>query len=48
MARKGFITISIRPEDHARLTKRVTYEKKIYDIVTEALDALEKEKVKKQ
>lgn len=38
----GFKRIRIRESDHMRLAKRVTYDKKIYDVVTEALDALEK------
>ncbi|MGI0044758.1 MAG: hypothetical protein ACRD47_13715 [Nitrososphaeraceae archaeon] len=38
---KEFITIRIRISDHARLTKRVTHDDKIYEWVTAALDALE-------
>jgi len=37
----GFKTIRIRESDHERLTKHVTYELKIYDIIGLALDALE-------
>jgi hypothetical protein len=39
---KGFMTIRIKESDHVRMTKRVTHDTKIHDIVTEALDALEK------
>jgi hypothetical protein len=41
---EGFITIRIKESDHARMTKRVTHDIKIHDVVTAALDALEKVK----
>jgi hypothetical protein len=41
---QGFINIRIKDSDHKRLTKLVTYETKIHDVVTMAIDALEKGK----
>lgn len=41
---KDFVRIRIRKSDHARITKRVTHEIKIYEVITKALDALDKVK----
>jgi hypothetical protein len=43
----GFKRIRIKEADHTRLIKRVTYERKIHDVITEALDALDKQEMKK-
>jgi hypothetical protein len=42
----GFVTIRIKDEDHERLTKFVTHTTKIHDVVTRAIDLLEKQNPK--
>jgi hypothetical protein len=44
----GFKRIRIKEADHKRLVKRVTYERKIHDVITEALDALDKQQQQKE
>lgn len=41
---EGFKTIRVKERDHQRMTKYVTHETKIHDIVTEALDTWEEKK----
>lgn len=40
---KDFVTIRIKRVDHERLTKYVTYDVKLHDVVTKAVDSLEGE-----
>jgi len=39
---KGFKTIRVKESDHDRMTSLVTHDTKIHDIVTQALDALDR------
>jgi hypothetical protein len=45
---EDFVRIRIKRSDHGRITRRVTYHKKMHDVITDALDALEKEKGKEK
>lgn len=37
-----FVTVRIKTSDHKRLTPMVTYDTKLHDLITKAIDALEK------
>jgi hypothetical protein len=46
--KERFTTVKILNEDHDRIVSRVTHTTKIYNIVTLALDALERQEAKRK
>lgn len=46
MAEEDYIRVRMLKSDHGRLTKYIRYDKKFYQLLTEAIDCFEKSKKK--